>query len=1426
MSPGIPPGIPPSPPIDVQVNVVNPPVFKNIPPCSHVHVMSSSTSPSSSVIEEGPKCLFINTKAKTNFLSWLRPVHKFIRSKLLQCLSANNKESQNINSSVEALNNDEPLREEDGCLLDNSSNVALLQECVNYDDIGGINGVNGVNGVNNDNNRVIDRNVSFANPVCEVKVREFHNNNNCTSKYNRVVDHHWKGSQLQFNRTSQDVRVVDQEFVGSQFQSINTSNDVCTANQTFVGSHNILVNRIPRGDVNKLRKELGHICQVSDTIEVGSVPFVKAIVFDDYYYFCIDSGAAVSVLGRDFLPHVNLKQLQRFAFQLKSANNSNVKVFGKLKIPITIGSYTFDHIFVVADVAKNFLGADFLSKFNLWFNMDKGVHIDASTPQRNEVTLSQNSSNNLFFISLIDKRASADDADGELMEPSTSQNYSGDHLLSTPIVGNDDNSSIDSDSEYDNLLQQFCDLRTNFDVNTLLINDDTYADDHLLKKDVISKDVSAKDNCVDSHIQDQFLKYLKLTYPTVFSGEISMEIKHDITMEIEINGNFKRPYIYTVPYCYKKAVRERLDELLSKGIIRRSSSDYMNPITVVPKKDGSVRVCGDYRALNAVTRSDRFTLPRIDYIKSHIRGRVFTTLDLKDGFFQVPMQSESVAKTAIYTEFGLYEYVRMPFGLKNAPSVFQRFVDLVFHDLREFTHVYIDDVIIFSQNISEHINHLERVIKRLSEYGLTIQERKCYFFLDKIQYLGFEFDVTGYRPLPRVLPQFSAYPVPVDKKSVQKFLGAVNFYRSHIPDLATIAAPIYELLKKNKKFLWTEQCQRSFQLLCKILSSRITLVPFNDDGNIILQTDASSVALGAVLLQDGNPVEFYSRKLSSVEQRYPTYEREAAAMVAAMLHFRPFLIGRYFELYTDHRPLLAWKSKMPESKRQARLWVKVQDLDYDIKYIRGEDNVLADLMSRPPGEQMSSYSELYNDVTLNGMALSLLTEELLQAQTKEFIQSCNVSAEHLQYIDKFAYIVDKGYPRLIIPPEFRESLVSSIHGLGHFGRRRTLRAVAMLYWWKGMPSYVANYVRCCEACQRNKPCKKVKRQPVRFFASARFKIVHMDFVGPFKPSNRGNNYLFTLMDRYSRWIEAIPMRDPTAQSTAQVFMSQWVCRYGIPEAILTDQGGQFESQLFNEVLNKLGITRSRTTAYHPETNGALERAHGTLKNCLRCLVSSSSDWEERLPLALFAMRTALFDNELSPSLVLYGEQIHVPSAFLSVDPNMFDESMSNFMTNLTVQLNEIRAIILETQKPLQSNDEDIQQQKPFNHSFVYIKDPIKRSSLEPKWLGPFKVLHSSGPVIRVNVNGIEKNINIDRVKPAYTLSSYFEEDLNTTISDNPEFLYPEESFTEYNNNNYVDEFQEALNNQPMVLLNRIDPPIPVIPRRSQRLEGNFVQYSS
>ena len=909
--------------------------------------------------------LILNSLIKKGLNSWLKPVQKMISSTLHNCIK---RRKNNCKNDCTAEDNKELLS-----TSDSSSESA----CV----------------VNNTADNLCDSKENAGFVVYNSKLAA------CDNLIERLCD---------IDSTLFDVE-------NKLNACITTSSNDKTATDNYdliLNDHHLLslVEGLSLQEVEFLRKEIGYMQKVTNTFDVGCVPFVKVSIFDEMHKFCIDSGAAVSVLGKDMLSYIDPKQLKNILFQLNTANRSPVKVYGKLILPFSIGEFSFEHEFVFADVEKNFLGADFLRRFNIWLHVDRGIHIrDANRASTVEMELSSRREGELFLASINTSENVDDDFAHEVESVHTSNDASHcDNKISGPIVPKYDSSSSSEEEACDDYRNDFrTNRRTNSQHNAALNNiisnlDNSYADYHLHKRDIVCKESSNNEFCIDKDTAAETLTYLRTQYPSVFSGEISLQLKHDISMNIELNGDFKRPYIYTVPYCYKKAVRERIDELMVKGILRRSNSEFMNPITVVPKKDGTVRVCGDYRALNGITRSDCFTLPRIDYIKSHIRGKVFTTLDLKDGFFQVPMHKDSISKTAIYTEFGLFEFVRMPFGLKNAPAVFQRFIDRVFHDLRPFTHVYIDDVIIFSNTIAEHVKHLEAVIKRLAEYGLTVQERKCSFFLNKIHYLGFEFDMLGYRPLPRVMPQFASYPVPTDKKSVQKFLGAVNFYRSHIPDLADIAAPIYELLRKKSKFFWTSACQKSFEMLCKILSSRITLVPFNDDGDIILQTDASSVALGAVLMQDGKPVEFYSRKLTSVEQRYPTYEREAAAMVSAMLHFRPFLIGHTFELHTDHRPLLAWRNKMPESKRQARLWIKVQDLDFVIKYIPGEENILADFMSRPPGEEISSLSELHNDCTLNGLALSILTPELIkEAQQKDgFVQSCNLASISYLFLDE------------------------------------------------------------------------------------------------------------------------------------------------------------------------------------------------------------------------------------------------------------------------------------------------------------------------------------------------------------------------------------------------------------------------------------------
>ena len=378
-------------------------------------------------------------------------------------------------------------------------------------------------------------------------------------------------------------------------------------------------------------------------------------------------------------------------------------------------------------------------------------------------------------------------------------------------------------------------------------------------------------------------------------------------------------------------------------------SEYAAPLCVVPKANSTdLRLCGDFRAINACTKPDRYPLPRIDEIKQKVHGYIFTALDLKDGFYQIPLHPKDKPKTAMQTPFGLYVYNRMPFGLRNAPPTFQRFMNEVLKKLDNVI-VYIDDIIIFSNSYEEHITHLHQVFERLEYHELIVNFKKSHFFKTEVTYLGFLINARGYRPSQVVIPKFDKLEPPVDKAGVQKFMGIVNYYREHMPHMAEFGSKMYDLVKKYVKFRWTPEHQAEFDILKKMCQERLLLVPFQVGTAAEIYTDASCVACGAVLVQNKKLVQCFSKSFTPTQQHYSTFDRECFGMVLAVKHFRHLLVGTPFVIYTDHKPLLKWLSKPPVSDRHARWICQVQDIVTEIKYIPGEDNILADLLSRPRG---------------------------------------------------------------------------------------------------------------------------------------------------------------------------------------------------------------------------------------------------------------------------------------------------------------------------------------------------------------------------------------------------------------------------------------------------------------------------------------------
>ena len=455
------------------------------------------------------------------------------------------------------------------------------------------------------------------------------------------------------------------------------------------------------------------------------------------------------------------------------------------------------------------------------------------------------------------------------------------------------------------------------------------------------------------------VEQLKNDFPSCFAEEIDFNVESAVPIEhhIEIQGKFKVPYIYQVPRAYYEEAKAKLLDMEKKGMIRHGKSSFVSPMTCAKKKDGRLRLCGDFRQLNKITIPDRYPIPRIDEIKQNVRGNIFTAIDLKEGFYQIPIAKSSQDKTAMQTPFGMFIYQRMPFGLRNAPPTFQRFMTMVVSGL-ENVQVYIDDIVVYTQTYEQHKKVLWDLFTRLAEYKLVVNADKSKFFKQQIEYLGYEITPSGYRPLEVILPKVEKIPTPRKREDIQMFMGIVNYYRNHMAGLAHIAAPLYELINKGVRFKWEERHQVAFDMVKEKIRKRIKLVPFRKDAEHILYTDASQVAAGAVLMQDNEPVAYFSRRFTPTEQRYDTHEREALAMVSACLYFKNLLLSIPFKVKTDHRSLERWLDKPPRTERHARWLTKIQGLLFEVEYVKGVDNVFADLMSRPAGVSKDPKEEL------------------------------------------------------------------------------------------------------------------------------------------------------------------------------------------------------------------------------------------------------------------------------------------------------------------------------------------------------------------------------------------------------------------------------------------------------------------------------------
>lgn len=852
--------------------------------------------------------------------------------------------------------------------------------------------------------------------------------------------------------------------------------------------------------------------------------------------------------------------------------------------------------------------------------------------------------------------------------------------------------------------------------------------------------VNETDRTIDTH---PHIKALIQQYTDIFQTPTHLPPAREQDHRIELLPNATpvsvRPYRY--PHFQKAEIEKIVQEMLDNGLIRPSVSPFSSPVLLVKKKDGTWRMCVDYRALNTATVKDKYPIPVVDELLDETHGSViYTKLDLRSGYHQIRMSPPDVKKTAFRTHSGHYEFLVMPFGLTNAPSTFQSVMNDVLRDfLRKSVLVFFDDILIYSKSLIDHLEHLERVFKRLQQHSLKVKESKCSFGVDRVEYLGHVISAKGVAVDPSKIECIRNWAKPKTLKGLRGFLGLAGYYRKFVRNFGIIAKPLTNMLKIGG-FTWTPESEVAFEALKTAMTTTPVLALPDFTKEFVIECDASGVGIGAVLSQQGHPIAYLSKALAPRHIALSVYDKEMLAVVYAVEHWRTYLLGHHFRIYTDHRTIEYFLGQRITTPAQQKWLLKLIGYDYSIHYKAGKNNIAPDALSRKGdlavltgiSQPVQNFVQEIQQACLLDIEASAIIQQLSQGQ---------VSKPHFSLLN--SQLLYKG--RIFVPTcgNWRIKIMTEFHGGligGHAGVARTYKRIKRSFAWPGLSKEVKKFVSECHTCQQNHyetihPPGLL--QPNKIPDKA-WTDISMDFIEGL-PSSNGKTVILVVVDRLTKYGHFFPLAHPyTAASVVHVFVEGVFKLHGMPESIISDRDPVFLSTFWEAFFQLQGTQLAKSSAYHPQTDGLTENLNPTLEQYLRCTVGEKPhDWVAALPWAEWWYNTSHHSAiQMTPFQALYG---FVPPAISAYVPG------TTAVENVDQQLqsrDELLSVLKRNLHVAQARMKGYYDKKHTERSFevgqwVYLKlQPYRQHSvhkrafhkLSPRYYGPYLIEKRIGSV--------------------------------------------------------------------------------------------------